>query len=191
MKDIIQSLHQEYRYIQLVYHRNKNQHGSTHWWRHFNTLKRSISQILRQCQYNKVERESCKYAIKRFLKVQLPAIYYAFQGVLTMGQFVTLGVVLMGLLARSRALLLQLQPEDDVVEIKTPKESSKEVSEVIPSVSGGEDLGMEIVEDAPVEQSLLQLKPTKEDSHKVKKNKKQSKKSKSKKSKSAIDSIFG
>lgn len=191
MKDIIQSLHQEYRYIQLVYHRNKNQHGATHWWRHFNILKRSISQILRQCQYNKIERQSCKYAIKRFLKVQLPTIYYQFQDILTMGQFITLGVVLMGLLARCRSLLLQLQPEDDVVEIKTPKQSIKEASEVTPFASSGEDLGLEIIEDTQAEESLLNLKTMKEDSNTVKKNKKHSKKSKSKKNKSAIDSIFG
>ncbi len=189
MKEVVQSLHQEYRYIHLVYHRNKNQHGDTHWWSQFNILKRSISQILRQCQYNKVERQSCKYAIRRFLKIQLPAIYYAFQGLLTMGQFVTLGVVLVGLLARCRSLLLQLQPEEEIIEIKKPVEINNDIIQGISSVD--EDLGLEIIEDMPVEEDVSLPKLAKEDLNKTKRSKKTSKKKKGKKSKSAIDSIFG
>ncbi|KAG0667042.1 hypothetical protein C6P44_001843 [Monosporozyma unispora] len=106
-----------------------------------------------------------------------------------MGQFVTLGVVLVGLLARCRSLLLQLQPEEEIIEIKKPVEINNDIIQGISSVD--EDLGLEIIEDMPVEEDVSLPKLAKEDLNKTKRSKKTSKKKKGKKSKSAIDSIFG
>lgn len=196
MITILRSLQQEYRYVHLLYHRNKNQHGSTHWWKEFNMLKRSLQQILKSYRGD-ITKGQFQYQIRKFLQVRLPQLYRSFQCVITTGQFVTLGVVLVGLLARCHHLIQQLVDEKSIPipMKKSPTQSIAPV--VIPSsdFDGREDLGMDIGEEIiessiPIEQeAILSIKKPSPQIEKPKKTKK-SKKKKSK-SKSAIDSIFG
>lgn len=208
LKEIVRSLQLEYWYIHLVYHRNNNQHRKTRWWRQFNIFKRSINRILRHLNKGSgherkkgesvslqdiVEGPQVQSLIKKFLKFQLPSIYREFQNVLTIGQFVTLAVVLIGLLARCRSLLLTLQSEK---EREREEEGERERETIIDEMSSiktiDEDLGMEveIQEKQPsIETKIIDQDVAIMDLVDIT-DKKKSKKSKKKK-KSAIDDIFG
>ncbi|SCU93987.1 LADA_0G05908g1_1 [Lachancea dasiensis] len=110
-------LHQELRYILLIYHRNKNQHKAAVWWRHFNELKRSVTQVLVLIQPNttllNTQIVTLYNILQKLRKRQLSRMYYSFNGVVGLGQFVTLGVVLIGLLARVSALYNRIYEEHE------------------------------------------------------------------------------
>lgn len=215
LRDITRSLQLEYCYIHLVYHRNNNQHRKTHWWRQFSIFKRSINRILQRLNRSGgnrrkkenaslqdiVEEPEVQMLIRKFLKFQLPSIYREFQNVLTMGQFVTLAVVLIGLLARCRSLLLKLQSEEEGEgEGERERESVTAIDEMRFIKKVDEDLGMEVVieeEEVGEGEHSIETKIVDQDIATIdfvdntdkKKSKKKSKKKKKKKS--VIDDIFG
>lgn len=106
-KQFLLQLRQESRLLHLLYHRNKNQHRAAIWWKQFNILKRNVTQVIEQMEkvlYGKlaVDRNYIVLynQITRLVKKQLGKMYYDFNGVISLGQFVTLGLVLVGMLSR-------------------------------------------------------------------------------------------
>ncbi|CCE61226.1 hypothetical protein TPHA_0A01430 [Tetrapisispora phaffii CBS 4417] len=102
-KDIYLELHQEYRLIHLLYHRNKNQHRIAIWWKWFSILKRSCSKVVEILQRRSLTGRNVTKLynlIHKFLKQQINKLIYVFNSIIALGQFITLGVVLVGLLSR-------------------------------------------------------------------------------------------
>ncbi|KAH8689709.1 hypothetical protein BGW36DRAFT_433709 [Talaromyces proteolyticus] len=81
--------------LHLVYHRNKNQHGRSAWWRWLSMLRRTLLKLLSTTQY---EGQEC---ISEYLHAYIiPRCYVAFSTVVADGQFSTLGSVLMAALGQ-------------------------------------------------------------------------------------------
>lgn len=90
----MERLTHEYNLIKILHHRNKNQHRASVWWKSFNSLKRSLTTIvLRQANVD----PKLVYKLKNHL---IPQCYRQFHNIVALAQFVTLGMVLLGLLAR-------------------------------------------------------------------------------------------
>lgn len=192
----------EFRLIHLVWHRNKNQHRVSTWWKRLAMMKRNCGQVIEILQHPTVDKNRdlvrLYKLINDFKRRQLPRTYYDFNGVIGLGQFVTLGVVLVGLLSRVFVVYKRLMElfedrfkdagcvDDHVLpapaDLDLPLEKIQTYNEV-------EEIGEEIHEQSVGKISNFQevVTPT------VKKplaGKKSSKKKK-KKTKSVIDSIFG
>ena len=200
---------QEERLLKLLYHRNKNQHAVATWWRQFSKLKRLVSRCvkcIRTRQYNALYR-----LIVKFQRSQLKQMYYEFNGVIGLGQFVTLGVVLVGHLARVNNLFKQilesygniyrryLKGKGSKNKVK-PKGSSEPTTVLLDP--NGEDIGEALEVSIPHTDLIIpneNLDPAQGSksekvelgSGKPRKEEQEKKKKKKSKSKSAIDDIFG
>ena len=127
LKQTIRSLQLECWHIHFVCHRNHNQHRKTHWWCQFNIFKRCIKRILEYINdnvHNKsnnhtnlqniVQGRCCQNLTWKFFKVPITVLYIVnFKMFWQLGQFVTLAVVLIGLLAKCHSLLLQLRSKSE------------------------------------------------------------------------------
>lgn len=213
-RDVLFLLQQENRLIMLLFHRNKNQHRVAKWWKQFSTLKRVIRKVLNILQnWHKSRQNELYYNINKFLKVYVKKMYYEFNGVITLGQFPTLGVVLIGHLSRIHHLFKELLPliEKQIADKIIQKQNDNLVQKSISvndeelatlATENNEELG-EIITETEIQDSkefssalegvniktndkVQDKRNTKNKVDKIKKKKK-----KSKKSKSAIDSIFG
>ncbi|CAG8244782.1 unnamed protein product [Penicillium salamii] len=90
--DEIQAVHS---ILHLIFHRNKNQHHRTKWWKWLSMLKRATLDLAQPLSVASAE------AQKQYLATHLiPRCYVAFSTVVADNQFSTLGVVLMAALAR-------------------------------------------------------------------------------------------
>lgn len=213
-RDVLISLQQENRLILLLFHRNKNQHRVAKWWKQFSTLKRVVRKVLNILQnWHESRQNELYYILNKFFKVYAKKMYYEFNGVIALGQFPTLGVVLIGLLSRIYHLCkeLILLIDKRLVEKIAQKENYSLGQENITTnieqlkklaTESNEELG-EVITEAEIHDSkepsttiesvdittdnIIQYKQSTD--KKVDKPKK--KKKKSKKPKSAIDSIFG
>ncbi|CCK67973.1 Rmp1p KNAG_0A02840 [Huiozyma naganishii CBS 8797] len=190
-RDVLASLQQEYRLIQLVYHRNRNQHQSARWWNRFNMLKRNCDAVLRELMRGDPHVVRM-YRLLGSLRKQLPQTYYAFNGVIALNQFVTLGVVLVGLLSRVFALYNQITDEftEQFKALACKRRvTSSQIQPVTPSQPTTEELGVELnLLMTEVTSSRTPPSPT---VPATKSRETKTKKRKPKKKKSAIDSIFG
>ncbi|KAJ5470867.1 hypothetical protein N7530_008224 [Penicillium desertorum] len=74
--------------LHLIFHRNKNQHRRTKWWKWLSILKRATLDFARS-------------GVKSHLATHvIPRCYLAFSTVVADNQFSTLGIVLLAVLAR-------------------------------------------------------------------------------------------
>lgn len=213
-RDVLISLQQENRLILLLFHRNKNQHRVAKWWKQFSTLKRVVRKVLNILQnWHESRQNELYYILNKFFKVYAKKMYYEFNGVISLGQFPTLGVVLIGLLSRIYHLCKELillidkrlvekiaQKENyslgqenittNIEQLKTlATESNEELGEVITEaeIHDSKEPSTTIESVDITTDNIIQYKQSTD--KKVDKPKK--KKKKSKKPKSAIDSIFG
>lgn len=200
--EILGPLLQEQRLISLLYHRNRNQHRVARWWKLFNTLKRVVSQVIRCVQtITPIEINKLYNVIHKFIRCHLKKMYYEFNGVITLGQFPTLGVVLVGHLSRIRYSFNEILVfyKDNFAKFynnsagstvqKSPNNDNT-TSYEDSSILSGEEIGEVIREDDIVNLIDMSELERKEDLINKDKDKKKKMK-KSKKQKSAIDSIFG
>ncbi|KAE8145549.1 hypothetical protein BDV25DRAFT_69228 [Aspergillus avenaceus] len=89
--------------LQLIYHRNKNQHRKTKWWKWLSILKRNTWNLARSLEHvlSLGGIKSSPETYKQYLVTYIfPNCYQAFSMVVADGQFSTLGTVLLGTLAR-------------------------------------------------------------------------------------------
>ncbi|AQZ15881.1 RMP1 (YLR145W) [Zygosaccharomyces parabailii] len=190
-------LSQESRILHLIYHRNKNQHQSTHWWKRLNMLKRNCSQVVNLLAQRKITIRSdlakLYHLLHGFRQKQAPRTYYDFNSVIGLGQFVSLGVVLVGILARIYTIygiLLEIYDEQFQKAgffrvIGQKNTDTKDEQEQLMKFVVEEDFGEEITQITMMEQAPA---PTELESVSKKRSKAKGLK---KKKKSAIDSIFG
>lgn len=196
MDELVSKLGQEVRLLVLVYHRNKNQHRASHWWRSFNILKRDNGQILSTLRcLQQTEKDRGKYRDKllrslyqklhHLMQVKVKKMYYEFNGVIALGQFVTLGVVLIGLLSRMYDIFTRIQNSYEqewirlnLVQVRKDKTATEKAVDTDMIVD--EEIGEVIEVPVPKYSEIIPA-----EKKKTKKNKK-----KKKNSKSIIDSIF-
>lgn len=198
MEGVVRSLEQEYRLILLLNHRNKNQHSAAGWYGSFNELKRNCGRIIKLLSSWRLQAKRLKDVewvnmhrlLKRALFRQLKSWYWQFNGIIALGQFVTLGCTLVALLANVRALYMKIWEVNGAEFVRCgcfmkmlPKKEGK------PVMNDVEELGEVIDEDvgSNVSGNDLAVLPMQiaEPKNGKKKNKKK------KKNKSAIDGIFG
>ncbi|CCC69302.1 hypothetical protein NCAS_0C03120 [Naumovozyma castellii] len=199
VSELCQKLHQEYRLLHLVYHRNKNQHHVAVWWKRFNMLKRNCGSVLELHLQDRGNKSKIRYIklyhlLHSMIKKQLSKTYYEFNGIIALGQFVTLGVVLIGLLSRIYCLYIKLyrifEETFKSLGLIAPKNGSRKQemnrTEKILESMVQEEVGEEVI----IEETIIE--PRQNEEMEFQSNKKKSKKKeKKKKKKSAIDSIFG
>ncbi|KAB8291800.1 hypothetical protein EYC80_006592 [Monilinia laxa] len=152
--------------LHLTHHRNKNQHRLSKWYISFGTLRRQVARLLSvvpeyviesqsrgkvkgKARERKEREERELQGLVKFIGEEVvPGCYLAFSQLVADNQYATLGLMLMGCLARLYKVLgnLRVLTAEEIAEkAGTVKETAK-VNE--PEV--GEDLGEKIVRDAPV-----------------------------------------
>lgn len=208
-KDLYLELLNEFRLLHLIYHRNKNQHRVSIWWKQLNMLKRNSAQVLELLSKNHNRSLKNQNDIRRlyriihdFISKHLHKAYYDFNGVITLGQFVTLGVVLVGLLSKTYSIYVKIIDRYKITFDKLGcigkniirkkqfiMEEAYETQAIIETMND-EEIGQEII-DIPEERTLSLEKSVQTYSIPGLKQSKVKKKKKAKKNKSAIDSIFG
>ncbi|CAI4047568.1 hypothetical protein SUVZ_12G1930 [Saccharomyces uvarum] len=198
IKAVTRSLEQEYRLILLLNHRNKNQHRVASWYGSFNELKRNCGQIVELLGSTRLQTKCMRddewvklhRLLQRAMFRQLKRWYWDFNSIIALGQFVTLGCVLVALLANVRALYVKIW-ELSYGEFIRCKCSIKKIpkGKKEPVTDDGEELGEAINEDiGNVVREGEHVEPVQIVEPETDKKKKKKKK---KKNKSAIDGIFG
>ncbi|RAL07721.1 uncharacterized protein BO97DRAFT_408730 [Aspergillus homomorphus CBS 101889] len=83
--------------LHLLFHRNKNQHGNTKWWKWLATLKRTTLKLAMSIDRLPYVGDQYKHYLAHNI---IPKCYLVFSTVVADGQFSTLGTVLLATLAR-------------------------------------------------------------------------------------------
>ncbi|KAI9697903.1 MAG: hypothetical protein M1836_004255 [Candelina mexicana] len=94
--------------LNLLSHRNRNQHRVSSWWRWFSMLRRSIEKLLRELQSNNEKRSIAR--LEFMCEILTPKCHLAFSTVVADNQFSALGLVLLSSLARVNKLIGSARP---------------------------------------------------------------------------------
>ncbi|KAL5351813.1 Ribonuclease MRP protein subunit rmp1 [Pseudogymnoascus australis] len=109
--------------LHLTAHRNKNQHRIAKWWASFSILRRQLGKLIAALEDSDAAFRAKKIEIERrvvFLREEIvPRCYLAFSTVVADNQYASLGLMLMGCLARLNKL------------ISFPKDEDEEADEVV------------------------------------------------------------
>ena len=120
MEDFVTSDHKdqlkkEYGILHLIYHRNYNQHRVLIWWKYLNIVHRNVRKILKflidlelikNSQKIRQKKQQILDVIKYLIKKKVfTKAYYEFNGIIALGQFVTLGLALLGSLSKIYCIL--------------------------------------------------------------------------------------
>lgn len=201
-KESLAALDHEYGIIRLIYHRNKNQHRVASWWKHLDSLKRYLTKLIsliytysRKAK-EKIRQKVLKVARHLYLNICRSA-FRAFNGIIALGQFITLGLTLVGVLGKVYHHVGTIEGLRE-----TNSNRSKSIDVDYNNVDLGADLREELGEEVaynegeeekkrksvePLDLSIRKKKKTTKDDQGNDKDKKKKKKKK----KSAIDDIFG
>ncbi|KAJ6024506.1 hypothetical protein N7540_005303 [Penicillium herquei] len=161
--------------LHLIYHRNKNQHKRTKWWKWLSMLKRTTSEL------ESLDSAAAERYQQHLAAHLIPRCYQAFSTVVAENQFSTLGIALLAALAR-----LAKASGADRKMAAAPKSKQKKTRVSVPSEDRGERITRkedELPKSTEIESSK------KEKSSKKASSAKPAKKTKKKK-KDAIDDLF-
>lgn len=193
--ETLDSLRQESYIIHLLYHRNKNQHKNSLWWKHLHILKRVVSKVLElELLPNKSEFQwrSLHSLLRRLTLKQRNKVYYDFNTLIAQGQFLTLGVVLLAAFARVHSVFIRLlvAHSRDFEVFDQPPTNVKFATHTVEQLIN-EELGEEIIQTTGglvLPKSFTDSRDlTTVDHITARRTRKKQKKQK----KSAIDNIFG
>ncbi|CAH2352854.1 ribonuclease MRP protein subunit Rmp1p [[Candida] railenensis] len=203
------SLQNEFYILHLLYHRNKNQHRASCWWKYLNMMHRHLRSILKLHGSNSPE---VVRAVQDFQRRKiLDKSYWEFNSIVALGQFVALGMTLVGLVARVWVILDEISPRDMVGLADGPAIASVSASKANAAAGIGKnfqgpqlqsnvevDFGEELtVSDSSILSEPVAPAPSKraheldEFSGPVKKKLKPREKKKKKKKRNEMDDIFG
>ncbi|ANZ75156.1 BA75_02794T0 [Komagataella pastoris] len=186
----LNKLNTEFEVLYLLYHRNSNQHKTAAWWSNFNLLLRKLRCILTLSldvqdlsKKTKLANKEELIREKLYTIVQISqylasktiaSSYRQFYSVIALGQFITLGFTLIGLLARVYCVLLSIRGVEGNVGFEKEIKMHVDNGDIIVHT---QDLNLQ----EPVAfDTLNEIKP-----------KRTFKQEKRKKRKNAIDDIFG
>ncbi|KAF7935410.1 uncharacterized protein EAE97_008317 [Botrytis byssoidea] len=151
--------------LHLTHHRNKNQHRLSKWYISFGILRRQVSRLLSiipehvmessrgkvkgKARERKEREERELQSLVRFIQEDVvPGCYLTFSQLVANNQYATLGLMLMGCLARLYKVLgaLRVFTAEEIAEQagvvkETPQLNEAEIEE---------DMGEKIVRDVPV-----------------------------------------
>ncbi|OBT52363.1 hypothetical protein VE04_04606 [Pseudogymnoascus sp. 24MN13] len=145
--------------LHLTAHRNKNEHRIAKWWASFSILRRQLGKLITALEDPDAAFRAKKIEIETrvvFLREEVvPRCYLAFSTVVADNQYASLGLMLMGCLARLNKLISFPKDEDEEMEelVKVEKTASSHVLEV-------EDFG-EAISREELEGSVKSLKTPK------------------------------
>ncbi|KFY74405.1 hypothetical protein V499_05563 [Pseudogymnoascus sp. VKM F-103] len=145
--------------LHLTAHRNKNQHRIAKWWASFSILRRQLGKLITALEDPDAAFRAKKIEIETrvvFLREEVvPRCYLAFSTVVADNQYASLGLMLMGCLARLNKLISFPKDEGEEMEevVKVEKTASSHVLEV-------EDFG-EAISREELEGSVKSLKTPK------------------------------
>ncbi|KAH3685131.1 hypothetical protein WICPIJ_003898 [Wickerhamomyces pijperi] len=141
----IRALIHECNLIRILYHRNKNQHHAAVWWKDLNALKRNLTKLI-----TLLSQKPNSYKDKEILRLSkklkfhiVKDCYRSFNGVIALGQFITLGMVLIGMLAKVHGEISKIQGVDDV-SYSAQKQRQKSGGHEFHNMDIGEEIGEEI-----------------------------------------------
>lgn len=149
--------------LHLTVHRNKNQHRITKWWGNLQLLRRNVKRLIEMLQSPKAEYRKSKEALLRLANWTgaeiIPRVYLSFSAVVADNQYASLGLMLMGCLARVNACVTfpRSRLQSEVAEVEATMKSTKTV---IPSEDFGEAItrGEEKLEEEIVEETRMRKK---------------------------------
>ncbi|ELR02489.1 hypothetical protein GMDG_05538 [Pseudogymnoascus destructans 20631-21] len=122
--------------LHLTAHRNKNQHRIAKWWASFSILRRQLGKLITALENPDAAFRAKKIEIEKrvvFLREEVvPRCYLAFSTVVADNQYASLGLMLMGCLARLNKLISFPKDEDEEINevVKVEKTTSSHVLEV-------------------------------------------------------------
>ncbi|KAJ5715046.1 uncharacterized protein N7483_012227 [Penicillium malachiteum] len=163
--------------LHLIYHRNKNQHKRTKWWKWLSMLKRITSQL------ESLDSAAAERYQQHLAAHLIPRCYQAFSTVVAENQFSTLGIALLAALAR-----LAKASGADRKMAAVPKLKQKKIPVSVPSEDRGERITRSEEDEQPGSTKIRESSK-KEKSSKKASSAKPAKKTKKKK-KDAIDDLF-
>ncbi|EAZ63124.2 predicted protein [Scheffersomyces stipitis CBS 6054] len=177
------ALTNEYYILHLLYHRGRNQHRLTVWWKYLNILHRYVRKIIKLAVdiariKSKAKKEHKQKQIVDIIvyldsrKVFTKA-YYEFNGVIALGQFINLGLTLVGNLTKIWAILMQKKKKSSATSSRVT--SAEPERDSTPNSTSNKSIDSMSMDDIFG------------DTKKPKKKEKKKKKS----AKSAMDDIFG
>lgn len=200
-KESLVALEHEFGIIKLIHHRNKNQHRVATWWKHLNNLKRYLTKVISLIHtYNRNKDDKVRQKLQKVLRHLYfnicKSAFRAFNGVIALGQFITLGLTLVGALGK---LYHHVGTMEGLHKTNT---LPGKVNDIVDYNEGdiGEEIGEEVGEVVVIKTEERKRKSVEPVDTSIKKKKKAVKsisdnesvlKKKKKKKKSAIDDIFG
>lgn len=210
--EILRRLEHEYCLLRIIHHRNKNQHRVAVWWKHLNSLKRNLTKLLpilkkmnrEDGQSNEKIRRQGFEICRKIHCFLVPKAFYAFNGIIALGQFITLGLALVGLLSTIDYLVKSIEGLDEYLsecEETTAAELNEKAEE---DFYGNSEINDEIGEEVSVpvvERKADDMVGKASKDSMLKKQKQKKKKTsmdeifrddvKTKKKKTSMDDIFG
>ncbi|RCK63311.1 Ribonuclease MRP protein subunit RMP1 [Candida viswanathii] len=148
-KATYESLVREYNGLFLLHHKSKNQHHHQKWFTHLNIILRTLRKIIKL----QIDTQRTKRDVKRteFKKKQIVALankvitvsrdaYWAYNSILALGQYITLGFALVASLAKVYSLMLSIPG----VNAKKPQLIASVSNGNVVNGTGEDDLGEEI-----------------------------------------------
>lgn len=145
-------LETEYGITHLLLHRNRNQHRVTVWWKYLNMIHRNIRKLIehihgstdaRKILDRERHREAALEVACYLLKKRLfSKAYYEFNGIIELGQFSTLGMVLVACLSKLYTLVLEIEGLRERLRLPAAGRKPEKTTEVN---SFEEELGEEVV----------------------------------------------
>ncbi|OBT73821.1 hypothetical protein VF21_06718 [Pseudogymnoascus sp. 05NY08] len=149
--------------LHLTAHRNKNQHRIAKWWASFSILRRQLGKLITALENPDAAFRAKKIDIEKrvvFLREEVvPRCYLAFSTVVADNQYASLGLMLMGCLARLNKLISFPKDEDEEMDevVKVEKAAS---SHVLQLEDFGEAISREELEGS-VKKTVKSLKTPK------------------------------
>jgi ribonuclease MRP protein subunit RMP1 len=188
--------------LTLAYHRNKNQHRRSRWWKELSLLRRNLRRLLAESEKEKEkEKEGFEKRTSFLREWLLPRCWEAFSGLVGDNQYAALGLMLLGALARlGRVLGLDLKAEEAAGEPNVGHEASREENMAVLGHEGvrvDEDLGVPLAREEIVETAEAQKKQNEKENARsqgeaavVETEKLPPRKKRKKKHRDAIDELF-
>ena len=183
---------QEVQILQLINHRNKNQHRLLTWWKYFRLLLSQLKRLVILQHHPLLEQNPSQQDVidKLFQKKIFTRCYYEFNGIIALGQFLLLGLTLVGSLSKVHEILVLYKVDKSTAPVQTAP-LGEELGEEIefPVANNDNKVGLEFL-DKKEGTDLRSPEPTSNSNSTKRKHDSKEKKKKKKKKKTDIDMLF-
>ena len=148
-----EALQLELSLLQVLHHRNKNQHHLQPFFKHLSILKRTLSLIL--------EHPDSEFLLQKLRAVVIPQAWESFSRVVARGEFVALGMVLVAVVGRIAYCLGGVELGEDIeVEYTGLREENEELGVPVRRHIMDEETVVDDSEDHGDENMAMELNPS-------------------------------